>query len=113
MKLLTKAIKTKLLANAALSASGEDTSNIKPVVKFFNPCGAATWLVSEMDEDGRMFGVADLGFGTPEMGYTDLAELKAIRLPFGLRIERDMHWTADKTLGEYADEARELGRIAA
>ena len=113
MKLLLKTDKAKLLANATLAATGADTSDIKPVVKFFNPCGAATWLISEMDEDGMMFGLADLGFGTPELGYVSFHELATIRLAFGLGIERDMHFKATKALSEYADEARKLGRIAA
>lgn len=113
MKLLTKAIETKLLKNAELSASGENTDNLKPVLKLFNPCGAATWLITELDESGLMFGLADMGFGTPELGYVSLDELKGIRLPFGLTIERDTSFEADKTLAEYAREARELGRIAA
>lgn len=39
-----------------------------PVVRFFNPLGAATWVATEIDADGVLFGVADLGFGCPEMG---------------------------------------------
>jgi len=33
--------------------------------------------------------------------------------PFNLPIERDLHFKADKTLTEYANEARNQGRIAA
>jgi hypothetical protein len=114
MKLLLKNQEAKLLANAKATAEaeGEDLGHY-PVVKFFNPCGAATWLISEMDEDGIMFGLCDLGFGCPELGSVSFEELKSIKLPFGLTIERDMHWEADKSLTEYADEARSLGRIAA
>src|SRR3546814_8289217 len=33
-----------------------------PVVKFFNPLGAATWLATELGSDGdTLFGLADLG----------------------------------------------------
>lgn len=85
----------------------------KPVVKFFIPWGSATWLISEVDADGRMFGLCDLGHGCPELGYVLLWDLKALRGPFGLTVERDLHFTADKTLIEYADEARAKGRICA
>jgi hypothetical protein len=44
MKLLTDELKTKLLANGA----NRDQDHA-PVVKFFNPVGSATWLISEMD----------------------------------------------------------------
>ena len=107
MKLLTKAIKTKLLANAAKEGDH------KPVLKLFNPVGSATWLVSEMGEDGMMFGLADLGMGSPELGYINFHELAGYRGPFGLGIERDLGFKGTKPLSEYADEARAAGRIAA
>jgi len=113
MKLLTKSIEQKLLANGAANAEGGDTTDFKPVVKYFNPVGAATWLISEMSEDGILFGLADLGLGYPEMGSISLRELESIKLSFGLGIERDLRFQADKTLTEYAAEARELGRITA
>lgn len=85
-----------------------------PVVKLFNPVGAATWLITECDDNGTAFGLADLGFGTPELGYVDLQELADIKLVGGhVRIEQDLHFTADKSLSQYAAEARAAGRINA
>ena len=87
MKLLTEEQRTKLLANG--TRRGADH---KPVVKWFNPCGSGTWLVSELDPeypDECAFGLADLGFGTPESGSIGLLELIEYRGPFGLGIERD------------------------
>jgi len=113
MKLLTAAIKAKLLKNAEASAASEGGIDHQPVVKLFGG-GACTWLISEMDKDGIMFGLADLGMGTPEMGSVWLTELEEVRFPpFGLPIERDLHWKAKQTLSQYADEARSLGRINA
>ena len=44
------------------------------MVKLFNPLGAATWMATELDEDGdTLFGLADLGFGCPELGYFSLS----------------------------------------
>jgi Protein of unknown function (DUF2958) len=73
-----------------------------PVVKYFNPMGAATWLLTELDpEDGdTAFGLCDLGIGYPELGYASLAEIRSIKLPLGLYIERDIHFTAKKTIAE-------------
>lgn len=85
----------------------------KPVAKFFCPWGAATWLISEIDADGVMFGLCDLGHGHPELGYVALSELQALRGPWGLQIERDIHFTSDKTLAAYADAARAHGGIVA
>jgi hypothetical protein len=47
MILLTPDLRARLLANGR--QSGVDHS---PVIKFFNPLGAATWLATELDEDG-------------------------------------------------------------
>lgn len=82
-----------------------------PVVKLFTPWGAATWLLSECDPDGLAFGLCDLGFGEPELGYVSLDEVAAVRGPGGLRIEQDLHWRGDKPLTWYAEQARRAGRI--
>jgi hypothetical protein len=108
--------RVELLANGAVNLAHRlddgNTEDFRPVVKLFNPCGAATWLLSELDEDGdTAFGLCDLGMGEPELGYVSLEELASVKLRFGLYIERDNHFTANKTLGEYAAEARRLGRI--
>jgi hypothetical protein len=105
-----------LLANGAVNLAHRlddgNTEDFRPVVKLFNPCGASTWLLSELDEDGdTAFGLCDLGMGSPELGYVSLEELASVTLRFGLYIERDEHFTARKMLSEYAAEARRLGRI--
>jgi len=51
--------------------------------------------------------------GSPELGYVMLEELESIKLSFGLKIERDLGFKADKPLNKYAEEARELGYIKA
>jgi hypothetical protein len=87
MLLLTQGQRAQLIAN------GKDHGDHVPVVKFFNPVGSGTWLFSELDEDGdTQFGLCDLGFGCPEMGSASLSEIAAVRLPFGLTIERDLHF---------------------
>ena len=85
-----------------------------PLVKLFNPCGAATWLATELDRDGdTLFGLADLGFGCPELGAFSLRELAGLRLPFGLAIERDLGFASDQPLSRWAERARALGSIIA
>ena len=107
MKLLTKKHRERLLKNGR----NRDRDH-PPAVKFFNPCGAATWLFSELDEDGdTLFGLADLGFGTPELGYSSLAEIAAVRVRFGLGIERDRHFEAKYALSVYTEAARAAGHI--
>lgn len=82
-----------------------------PVLKVFLPWTSGTWLLTEMDEDGLAFGLADLGMGTPELGYISMDEIWDIKGPGGLRAERDIHWRATKPLSEYATESRQQGFI--
>ena len=106
MLLLTQDQRARLIVN------GKSRGDHAPVVKFFNPVGAATWLFSELDEDGdTLFGLCDLGFGCPEMGSASLAEIAAVTLPFGLTIERDLCFGGRFPLTVYADAARTIGRI--
>ncbi|SEM41103.1 Protein of unknown function [Sphingomonas gellani] len=87
--------------------------DFQPVCKLFLPWTSGTWLLSEMDDDYLAFGLADLGMGTPELGYVDLNEIWEVVGPGGLRVERDIHWAATKTLSAYATESRQLGYIKA
>lgn len=108
MQLIPPDIRARLLENGAVPFEVDHV----PVVKLFNPCGAATWLITEMDADGdTLFGLADLGFGCPELGSMSLAEISAIQLPFGLTIERDLHFAGRHPLSVYAEAARQCGRI--
>lgn len=106
MQLLTPELQARLLANGA--APGDHL----PVVKFFNPIGAATWLFSELEADGDvLFGLCDLGFGCPELGSASLSEIAGVRLPLGLGIERDIHFAPTHPLTVYAEAARRVGHI--
>ena len=115
MKLLTPELATQLRANLAARidalSRGEREPDPKPVVRLFSPVGAATWLATEIDADGIFFGLADLGFGCPELGSFALAELEAVHLPFGLTIERDLHFTPRHPLSAYVEAARRAGSI--
>jgi len=105
MILLTGTQRDRLLANGR----DRDQDHI-PVVKFFNPFGAGVWLATELDEHGDiMFGLADIGY--PELGSWSLNELRSIRLPFGMGIERDLLFTGDFPISVWAKAARETGRI--
>ena len=85
--------------------------DFQPVCKLFLPWASATWLLTEMDDDGLAFGLSDLGFGTPELGYVSMDEIYAVKGPGGLRVEQDLHWQAQHTLSQYAAEARSTGHI--
>lgn len=109
-ELFTAAQLDRLLINGLAAAADH-----RPVVKLFTPDAGATWLISEVDPDDpdRLFGLCDLGLGSPKLGYVSLSELKAVRGRLGLPIERDRHFVAVKPLSSYAEEARHKGRIIA
>ncbi len=92
---------------------GRNEIDFEPVVKMFVPWGAATWLLTEAAPDGLAFGLCDMGFGQPELGYVSLDEVASIRGPGGITVEQDIHFEADKTLSGYAEAAQKLGRIDA
>lgn len=116
MMLLTPALHAALRANdmarRAAVRDGTREPDPLPVARFFNPCGAATWLASELyPDDDTLFGLADLGFGCPELGPFSLSELASVRLPLGLGIERDIAFEALFPLSVYAEAARLHGTI--
>lgn len=94
MKLITKALETKL------EKAGWEGSTA--IMKLFCPWGAATWIITGRDpeEPDMLYGVADLGMGCVEAGPIYLPELMAVKGPFGLKIERDLHFTGGQTLSE-------------
>ena len=116
MRTLTLAQSARLDANwkasrAAIAKDG-DTPDHRPVVKLFDPCGGATWLLTECDYKTQIaFGLCDLGHGSPELGSVSMTELTAYYGRFTTGIERDRHWRAAGTLSQYAAAAREAGRI--
>jgi len=96
MKLLTKEIRN------SIPKVGETDGDLdaKVAVKFFTPWTNWTWYAFEgnpvLDDDGNevdfeFFGLVD-GF-EKELGYFVLSELESVNGPWGLKIERDMHYT--------------------
>jgi hypothetical protein len=121
-KIFTASILYQLAKNGAATraaqAAGKDEPQHKPVIKVFNPYGPATWLLTESEpgEPDRLYGLCDLGMGSPELGNVLRSEIEGMRIMrggFGLKLERDAHFTADMTIEEYAEAARLKGSIAA
>jgi Protein of unknown function (DUF2958) len=117
MKLITDSLTEQLLANGRAQRLRVDNDqpalDFNPVVKLFTPDAQCTWLLTELDSDGLLFGLCDLGLGEPELGYVSLAELATVRGQLRLPVERDIHFIASKTISAYADEARSQRRIVA
>ena len=72
------------------------------VVKYFNPAGSGTWLITEAEkqEDGDwlLFGYCHIFCW--EWGYVSLRELQSVKLPLGLTVERDLYIPKDATVKE-------------
>jgi hypothetical protein len=113
MKLITKALYQRMLANGRKSAETEGGVDHWPVVKLFTPDAGCTWLLSELDPDEPdiAHGLCDLGMGCPELGTVRLSELAELRGKLGLPVERDRHFKATKRLSAYAADAHERGCI--
>ena len=92
MKLMTKQIEKKFEKFPLYSQDGKGLE-AEVVVKYFNPCGRGTWLITEAnrldDGDYEMFGYCHIHEW--EWGYVLLSELENLMLPYGLKIERDLH----------------------
>jgi hypothetical protein len=108
MKLMTPEILERLKQNNLTKDNDHS-----PVVKYFTPWASATWLISNIDvDDGDlMFGLCDLGHGSPELGYVLLSDLEEIKGPYGLKVERDLHFKANRPMSEYVIAARAAQRI--
>lgn len=104
MLLMTKELEKKFEKYPIGSQDGKG-EEAEVVVKYFNPCGAGTWLITEGekqdDGDWLLYGYCHIFEW--EWGYVLLSELEQVKLPFGLDIEREMYVTGGK-VGDYIYE---------
>jgi len=68
------------------------------IAKFFTPDSLWSWLATEWSPADRLFFGLVVGLET-ELGYFSLEELERTRGPYGVHIERDLHWK-ERTLRE-------------
>lgn len=91
MKLLTEEIISKFEAHP-FGSQDEKGLDAEVLVKYFNPCGRGTWLITEAERDGddwRLYGLCNIFEW--EWGWLLLSMLELVRLPSGLSIERDLY----------------------
>ena len=92
MMLITKEVEKRLGAHPIYSQDGKG-GEAEVIVKFFNPTGAGTWLITEGEQqangDWILYGYCHILEW--EWGYVRLSELQAFRGRFGLGIEREMY----------------------
>lgn len=89
MELFTKEIIEKAKTQYPF---GSDMENQMIVAKFFNPTGARTWYLMNMDpgDEDYCWGIVDLF--EVEVGSFSKSELKNFKGPLGLGIERDLYF---------------------
>lgn len=87
MKLLTK----EILARLPKLYSQENNPDPLVQVKFFTPWSNWTWYATEYNPEERLFFGYVVG-QEKELGYWSLDELEEVKGPFGLKIERDIHF---------------------
>lgn len=101
MRLLTDEIKQRFERYPLYSQESKGI-NSTVIVKYFNPVGSGTWLITEAEEqedgDWLLFGYCHIFCW--EWGYVSLRELQSVKLPLGLTIERDLCIPKDATVKE-------------
>lgn len=104
MDLLTKEIEEKLKAHPLGSQDGLG-GKAEVLVKYFNPYGSGTWLITEGEKqengDYLLFGYCHIMEW--EWGSVMLSELQNIKLPAGLTIERDLYTGDNKYIEDFVD----------
>lgn len=103
MKLMTKALEKKFAKFPIGSQDGRGT-NAEIVVKYFNPRGAATWLITEgercEDGDWMLYGFVRFSRGWG-WRYVSLADIESVCNPIGLGMERDLYLPDGITVNAY------------
>lgn len=92
--LMTKELEKQLQKYPIGSQDGKGM-DAKVLVKYFNPLGGGTLLITEGEKyengDWLLFGYFHIFEW--EWGYVLLSELESVKLPFGLSIERELYVT--------------------
>lgn len=105
MELMTKELEKKF-QNYPFGSQDAKGMDADLVVKYFHPCGAGTWLITEgekqEDGDWLLFGYCYICCW--EWGYVSLRELQSVKGIFGLGIERDLYVREGATVGDYVNE---------
>ncbi len=106
MELITKELEEELAKHPLYSNENKPLIEQEIIVKYFNPYGVGTWLITEAEKqengDYLFYGLAHLIEW--EAGYTTLKQLEEIRDNKELMsIERDLYLKDKTTIGEYLE----------
>jgi hypothetical protein len=90
MKLITEEFEELFKDYPLYSQENEEDPLV--VAKLFDPCGSASWWITEYDPIEKIAFCYVTGLVQDEWGYTSLIELESIERPFGLTIEQDLYF---------------------
>ncbi len=90
MKLITKEFEESFTEYQLYSQEHEKDPLV--IAKLFDPCGSATWYLTEYDPVQKIAFGYITGLQQDEWGYTSLTELESIKRPYGLTIEKDLYF---------------------
>lgn len=111
MTLITDQQRSAMLANGAARTRGDAVDPL-PVVKLHTLDAHATWLLTELADDGdTAYGLIDMGLGMPELGHVRLSVLASIVGPNQIPVRVDPHFKPQRTLSAYAADAVRDGSI--
>ena len=88
MKLLTP----ELIKRFKEVGGQSESKNPLVIAKFFDPVGSATWYATENNPKTNICYGYVTGLFVDEWGAFSIDELESIKRPFGLGIERDIHF---------------------
>ncbi len=100
MQLMTKELERNL--PPLYSTENKEPQDVKIIAKFFCPWNHWTWYATEYDPETEIF----FGFvrgDFDEFGKFSLNEMQSVKGPFGLTIERDLHF-GEHTLAEVMEK---------
>lgn len=109
MKLITKEIESAFERQGY--TGDKQPKDIKVIMKLFNPVGVGTWYVYEKEDDDIYWAFVNLGDPMmAECGTISMSEITSLRLPMGMKIERDMYF-GNHTLQEVIDKVKSGGHV--
>ena len=79
------------------------------VAKYFNPVWAQTWFMTEYDPDTGVFMGFVTGMPFPEWGSIWIRDFIDLELPFGMKIERDIHFQSQPFSEAVPESERQFG----
>ena len=90
MKLITEEFEALFKDYPLYSQEHEEDPLV--IAKLFDPCGSATWFLTEYDPVEKIAFSWVQGLQEDEFGYISLTEIESVKGPLGIGIEQDLYF---------------------